>query len=124
MFNVTSFHHRDVSLCNFGMVSRFPELPAYAGLEPPSVEIIADGVHLHPMAVQAVLAARDGGSVACVTDSVLPPTPGLRKQYNGRTLVVSPDAKYVTFYNFQPLLHSYALIDMVGSTLARSHIPA
>jgi hypothetical protein len=94
MFNVTSFHHRDVSLCNFGMVSRFPLLPGYEGLVPPTVEVIGDGVHINPLTVQAVLSARGPGSVACVTDSVMAPVANARMQYNGRTLVVSPDARW------------------------------
>eukprot|EP00995_Heteronema_vittatum_P007880 NODE_303_length_1505_cov_370.941621_g218_i0.p1 GENE.NODE_303_length_1505_cov_370.941621_g218_i0~~NODE_303_length_1505_cov_370.941621_g218_i0.p1 ORF type:complete len:410 (+),score=110.38 NODE_303_length_1505_cov_370.941621_g218_i0:57-1286(+) len=109
MFNVSSFSHRDASLANFGMVSKFPTLPAYDGLQPPSVEIIADGQHLHPLTIQAVLDARAAEHVACVTDCVAENTcrrgaadaaVGVQEEgreilYNGRSMMVIPPGKVV-----------------------------
>jgi hypothetical protein len=55
LFNVCGFHHRNPSLCNFGLIPRFPALPEYAGLIPPTVEVIGDMAHVHPMTVQVRL---------------------------------------------------------------------
>lgn len=44
LFNVTTFHHREPGLGNVGILGKFPNLPEYAGLSPPSSEIIGDMV--------------------------------------------------------------------------------
>ena len=77
LFNVSGFHHRLPSLGNFGLLNSFPPgMPAYQGLQPPTVEIITDFKHVHPLTVAAVVAARASEDVACITDSVLEPVPG------------------------------------------------
>ena len=37
---------REPSLVNFGLVERFPSLPQYRELQPPTVEVIGDLAHL------------------------------------------------------------------------------
>lgn len=54
LFNVCGFHHRLPSLCNFGLIPRFPSLPKYEGLTPPTVELIGDLAHVHPMTAQVL----------------------------------------------------------------------
>lgn len=90
------FHHRLPSLGNFGLLNAFPPgLPGYEGLRPPTVEIITDFKHVHPLTVAAVIGARSLDDVACVTDTVLEPTPGTKVKYLGRQLEVTPDGKTV-----------------------------
>eukprot|EP00729_Bicosta_minor_P017007 gene17007-20076_t len=96
LFNVSGFHHRLPSLGNFGLLNTFPPgLPGYEGLRPPTVEIITDFKHVHPLTVAAVIGARSLDDVACVTDTVLEPTPGTKVKYLGRQLEVTPDGKTV-----------------------------
>lgn len=45
-FNVSTFHHRNPSLVNFGLADCFPNLPQYQGVLPPTVELIADLAHV------------------------------------------------------------------------------
>ena len=58
LFNVCSFHHRNPSLVNFGLTKRLPNGPDYAGLISPSVEVITDLKHVHPLTIAAVLSSR------------------------------------------------------------------
>jgi hypothetical protein len=44
LFNVCKFHHRQPSLINFGLLSTFPPLPEYQGLESPTVEVLPFGL--------------------------------------------------------------------------------
>eukprot|EP01111_Echinosteliopsis_oligospora_P008108 TRINITY_DN2355_c0_g1_i1.p1 TRINITY_DN2355_c0_g1~~TRINITY_DN2355_c0_g1_i1.p1 ORF type:complete len:420 (-),score=112.26 TRINITY_DN2355_c0_g1_i1:24-1283(-) len=71
LFNVSSFNHRLPSLVNFGLVESYPHLPDYAGLPVPTIEIVADMVHIHPLTFGAVLAGRKRENIACITDAVL-----------------------------------------------------
>ena len=104
-FNVQTFHHRDAGLANFALVPRLPNLPAFsprqqpaaaaaaaaAGggggerrpIAAPTVELIGDGAHVSPLAIQAVLAARDPHDVAFITDAVAEPVPGKEVHYHG-----------------------------------------
>ena len=96
LFNVSSFHHRSPSLSNFGLVRTMPSLPAYSGLLPPTVEVIADCAHVHPLALQLLFESRAAaGDVACVTDSVMEPVPGAECCYNDRRIKVSADGRAV-----------------------------
>ena len=45
-FNVSTFHHRNPSLVNFGLMNCFPNLPQYRGILSPTVEVIADMAHV------------------------------------------------------------------------------
>ena len=38
--------YRQPSLVNFGLVEKFPNLPQYRELQPPTVEVIGDLAHL------------------------------------------------------------------------------
>jgi N-acetylglucosamine-6-phosphate deacetylase len=55
LFNASTFHHRNMKLCNFGMLRDFPKLKEYEGLRPPTVEIIGDFVHVHPLALKLTI---------------------------------------------------------------------
>lgn len=86
--NVMSFHHRSVSLVNMSLCPQFPKAPIYEGARPPSVEIIADLVHLDAVVVQSALLARGSRDVAIITDCVSEANPSKRISYNGREGVV------------------------------------
>lgn len=73
LFNVSSFNHRCPSLVNFGLTERFPSLPQYRELLPPTVEVIGDLAHLHPLTVSTILRARSFQNICFVTDSVAEP---------------------------------------------------
>lgn len=96
LFNVCSFHHRQPGIGNFGMCQELPRLPQYAGLTPPTLELIGDMTHVHPMMVATVLRARSFRDVCFVTDAVLEPRPGARASYSGRQLEVAQDGRTVS----------------------------
>ena len=55
------------------------ELPAggkYDGIQSPTVELIGDLLHVSPLALKAVVAAREVEDVAFVTDAIAEPVPG------------------------------------------------
>lgn len=86
--NVMSFHHREPSLVNFLMCSRLPRGTKYAGSLSPTLEIIADLIHVHPIVVQAALSAREPSEVAIISDCISSYEPGKRLKYNGRQIAV------------------------------------
>ncbi|KEG08552.1 putative N-acetylglucosamine-6-phosphate deacetylase-like protein [Trypanosoma grayi] len=88
MYNVMSFHHRNPSLINVSLCSRFPKAAIYKGALPPSVELIADLVHVDSILLQATLSARGCDEVAVITDCISKNLPGKRVTYNGRMGVV------------------------------------
>lgn len=95
-FNVSKFHHRDVGLVNFGLLNKLPILPKYnqTGLLPcPSIEIIADLAHVHPVALQLAINTKDPTQIACITDSISEPKPGKIIRYAGNEMKVSNDGK-------------------------------
>ena len=59
--------HRNVSLVNFGLVRSLPATPEYNSLTPPTVEVIGDGLHVDPLTISALLAARETRDVAFIT---------------------------------------------------------
>lgn len=77
LFNVCSFHHRSVGLVNFGLLNRFPA--SFSSLNqinnrkisPFSVEIIADGVHVHPLTLQMLLDTKNREDISIITDAVM-----------------------------------------------------
>jgi len=86
MYNVSSFHHRKQTLCNFGLATRFPKLPSYQGIEPPTVEIIGDTVHVHPLTLQFTLDYK-GNDVALISDAIMDAHGGC-VEYNERQVEV------------------------------------
>lgn len=60
MYNASAFHHRQVSLCNFGLLNSLPNLPKYKDIELPTIEIIGDLVHVHPLALKLAIEMRGG----------------------------------------------------------------
>merc|ERR1712232_955675 len=48
-FNVQRFHHRDCGLANMALLPKMPKLPGLPQVPLPSVELIADSVHVSPM---------------------------------------------------------------------------
>lgn len=88
MCNVMTFHHRDVSLVNVSLCSRFPKAPLYAGARPPTIEMIADLIHIDALTVQGVLSSRRVRDVAVITDCISEHRPGKHVVYNGRDGVV------------------------------------
>lgn len=95
LFNVCSFHHRLPSLVNVGLAESFPSLPKYKDMLPPTVELIADLHHVHPMALKLALTARSLDHVACVTDNIVAFEPGAVHEYGGRRIRVAQDRKVV-----------------------------
>ena len=128
LFNVCGFHHRNPSLVNFGLTSRFPKQPEYEGLASPTVEVITDLKHVHPLTIAAVLSSRDIRDLVTITDSVLAPKRGARLSYNGRTMVVAQDCKAVYLEGTETLAGSCCsmlaafnnLIRVVGATVAEA----
>ncbi|ORC86214.1 putative N-acetylglucosamine-6-phosphate deacetylase-like protein [Trypanosoma theileri] len=88
MHNVMSFHHRNASLINVSLCSTFPDADIYKGALPPTVEIIADLVHVDAIPVQATISARGCDDIAAITDCISEHRPGKRLKYNGRLSVV------------------------------------
>ena len=91
LYNVMSFHHRQPSLINFLLCRKYPRGEKYAGAVPPSVEIIADMIHCHPVAVQNLLTARETADIAIISDCISSYEPGKRLKYNGRGITVQAE---------------------------------
>jgi N-acetylglucosamine-6-phosphate deacetylase len=71
LFNVTKFHHRDVGLVNIALLSQFPEgMEKYSNMIEPSVEIIGDFVHVHPLVVQLALQTKNIEKICFITDAI------------------------------------------------------
>jgi N-acetylglucosamine-6-phosphate deacetylase len=87
IFNVSSFNNRNPSLVNFGMLKRFPNLQKYNHLPlPPTVEVIGDLAHVHPLTLSLLLQSRDPRDVCFITDGVYEASsPGQSISYNERT---------------------------------------
>ena len=80
-FNVQVFHHRDCGLANFALIGRLPDLPQYAGIDLPTLELIGDCIHTSPLVIQAVASARNGQDWCMVTDAISEPVPGKELSY-------------------------------------------
>lgn len=100
MFNVMSNHHRNPSLGNLLMCKEFPAVGRgaggvgnrYKGLLVPTVELITDLIHVHPLVVQSLLSARDPKTdIALISDCISSYDPGKRLKYNGRTIAVQAE---------------------------------
>ena len=57
-------------------VSELPSGDKYDGVRAPTVELIGDLLHVSPLALKAVVAAREVADVAFVTDAIAEPVPG------------------------------------------------
>lgn len=88
IFNVQSFHHREMGLANFGILSRFPKLPQYEGIVEPTIEFVGDMIHIHPLVVKLLLNSKDHMKMACVTDSLMEPITEETVTFAGRQLEV------------------------------------
>ncbi|GET93063.1 N-acetylglucosamine-6-phosphate deacetylase-like protein [Leishmania tarentolae] len=86
--NVSTFSHRDSSLVNAAMCTRFPNAPLYKGVRPPTLEIIADLIHVDSVTLQSVLLSRCVDDIAIITDCISAHIPGKHVVYNGRDSVV------------------------------------
>eukprot|EP01102_Stenamoeba_stenopodia_P016792 TRINITY_DN5905_c0_g1_i1.p2 TRINITY_DN5905_c0_g1~~TRINITY_DN5905_c0_g1_i1.p2 ORF type:complete len:190 (+),score=45.23 TRINITY_DN5905_c0_g1_i1:648-1217(+) len=67
------FHHRNVTLCNFVLLSDFPRgLPGYEdpNIQPPTIEVIGDLVHVHPLPLKLAIDARPN-DIAIITDAIM-----------------------------------------------------
>ncbi|XP_072045104.1 N-acetylglucosamine-6-phosphate deacetylase-like [Amphiura filiformis] len=93
IYNVSNFHHRNPSLVNFGLTDRFPSLPGYEKLAPPTVEVIGDLCHVHPLAISNLLSARHYSQIAFVSDATAEPIPNHKMRYCDRDMQVSADGK-------------------------------
>lgn len=105
LFNVSKFHHRQISIVNFGMISKFPDMEEYADIIEPSVEIIGDFKHVHPWTIHQTLQSKESKKICFVTDCIMDGhASGTQQQatelilfqgqsveYCGRKLVVSED---------------------------------
>lgn len=86
--NVSTFHHRKSSLVNAAMCRRYPNAELYSGARPPTLEIIADLIHVDSVTLQSIFASRDVKDVAVITDCISAHIPGKHVVYNGRDSVV------------------------------------
>ncbi|CBZ25843.1 N-acetylglucosamine-6-phosphate deacetylase-like protein [Leishmania mexicana MHOM/GT/2001/U1103] len=86
--NVSTFNHRASSLVNAAMCPRFPNAPLYKGARPPTLEIIADLIHVDSVTLQSVLSSRSVDDIAIITDCISAHIPGKHVVYNGRDSVV------------------------------------
>jgi len=93
IFNVQSFHHRDMGIANFSCFSGFPNLPEFEGLTEPTIEVVGDLLHVHPLVIQLILKAKDWSKIAFITDSFLEPSADHSISYGGRQLEVSRNYK-------------------------------
>jgi len=90
MFNVSKFHHREVGLVNIGILSQFPNLEKYQNIVEPSVEMIGDLVHVHPLALKLALVSKDNKKIAFISDAIMEAgCEGLSVIYSGRKIVNS-----------------------------------
>jgi len=71
LFNVSKIHHREVSLVNFGLLSEYPKIDKYSSIVEPSVEIIGDLIHVHPLAIQLALQCKNRDKIAFITDAIM-----------------------------------------------------
>jgi len=71
IFNVSNIHHRDMGLVNFGLVSSYPKLDSYRDIEEPTIELIGDFEHVHPLALTLALASKDHKKIAFITDAIM-----------------------------------------------------
>eukprot|EP00760_Papus_ankaliazontas_P000466 PhM_4_TR10080/c1_g1_i2/m.75644/K01443/nagA, AMDHD2; N-acetylglucosamine-6-phosphate deacetylase len=85
MYNVMAFHHSKPSLANFVLVPWYPNVDRYHNLVVPTVEMIVDNVHVHPVAAMTVLSTRRTADDVCaISDCIAAPILGTRFNYNGR----------------------------------------
>jgi len=70
LFNVTKFHHREISLVNIALLSNYPNLDKYKDIIEPSVEIIGDFIHVHPIVVHHALQTKNLEKVCFITDAI------------------------------------------------------
>ena len=78
-----AFHHRNCGLANFAFLSELPANGEFDGVRAPTVELIGDLLHVSPLALKAVIAARRVADVAFVTDAIAEPVPGKRLRCGG-----------------------------------------
>lgn len=124
LFNVCSFNHRLPSLINFGLMDEFPNLPEYSGLTPPTVEVVADMVHVHPMTLKLLFRSRRFQDIVCVTDNMLAPVPGLSSKYCGREVEVNTHGTAVYLKGTSTLAGSCAsLLDAVRNLVSIVGVP-
>jgi len=96
MYNVSKIHHRDVGLVNFGLLSKYPEMEKYRNITEPSVEIIGDLIHVHPLAIQLALQSKDHKKIAFITDAIMDGAcEGSTVLYCGRKMVNSNKRVYL-----------------------------
>jgi N-acetylglucosamine-6-phosphate deacetylase len=100
LFNVCTFNHRAPSLINVGLcgsehLPNIEEHPFTTPTPSPTVEIIADGVHVHYLTIKSLLTARRPQDVAIITDSILSSKPGSQAAYCGRVIETAPDGAMV-----------------------------
>ncbi|CAK0870319.1 unnamed protein product [Prorocentrum cordatum] len=91
-FNVQRFHHRECGLANVALLPRFPRLPVFEGVTPPTIELIGDGVHAALPVLQLALASKPTGTACFITDGISEPVLGKESKYADRVATVERDA--------------------------------
>ncbi|XP_071807846.1 N-acetylglucosamine-6-phosphate deacetylase-like [Asterias amurensis] len=123
LFNVCNFHHRNPSLVNFGMTDRFPSIPGYEKLAPPTVEIIGDMFHVHPLAVSNLLSSRHFSQIAFVSDCTAEAIPNKKITYSDRNMRVTTDGKCLVIDGTTTLAGSCcSCLDAFKSLIKTFHI--
>lgn len=69
MYNVMAHDHRKPGIVDFALCGKFPNLPQYAGLVPPTVEIIGDTLHVDALVLTGALHAL-GDRGCLITDAI------------------------------------------------------
>lgn len=116
--NVMNFHHREPGLTNVTLINRFPTIKKYANCRPPSTEVIMDLVHVHSIAIQALLSARTPNDIAVISDALSAYEPGKVLTYCGRRIIVSKEGGcYIADKDGKPVLGKDGKPTLAGSTV-------
>uniref|UniRef100_A0A6B2L667 Amidohydrolase-related domain-containing protein n=1 Tax=Arcella intermedia TaxID=1963864 RepID=A0A6B2L667_9EUKA len=88
LFNVSKFHHREIGLSNIGMISKFPPMEKYQNLQEPSIELIGDFIHVHPLLIHTTLNSKNRNKIVFISDAILDGNAeSAQVSYCGRNLI-------------------------------------
>eukprot|EP01125_Pyxidicula_operculata_P002949 TRINITY_DN1293_c0_g1_i2.p1 TRINITY_DN1293_c0_g1~~TRINITY_DN1293_c0_g1_i2.p1 ORF type:complete len:201 (+),score=32.11 TRINITY_DN1293_c0_g1_i2:137-739(+) len=97
MWNVSKIHHRDVSLVNIGLLKEFPNIPKYKECAVPTIEMIGDLMHVHPLGLHLAFLSKGYNSIAFVSDAIMDVEQeiGSRVNYCGRFIELSKNRRVI-----------------------------
>ncbi|CAB4002068.1 N-acetylglucosamine-6-phosphate deacetylase, partial [Paramuricea clavata] len=125
LYNVSKFHHRNPGLVNFGLLDSYPSLSKYDDVVAPTVELIGDMIHVHPLAVKLVLSSRSWDQIAFVTDCVAHRSQAHRTiTYDGRQIKVDKENNVVKSCDDDTLVGSCCtMLDIFNSLINVLNVP-